>query len=174
MKISTEPLLTKRLILRRITLDDAEAFHSMNTIPEVIRYVGNRPSESVEATREMLRKSALADYAKYGHGRFACVWKPSGEVIGFCGVKRIEEIGEDELGYRFRPEFWGIGLAKESCRAVIDHARDLLKKKRLVSIIHPENEASKNVVRKLGFAFEKQIRLEFMGEIDNELFSRAF
>ena len=47
------------------------------------------------------------DYATYGYGRFACVWKESGAVIGFSGVKYVPEIGDTELGYRFLPEFWG-------------------------------------------------------------------
>lgn len=168
-----DTLVTDRLLLRRIVLDDAPAFHAMNTLPAVIRFVGNQPSESIEQTREMLKHSALADYEKHGHGRFAVVWRETGEMIGFCGVKHLPQIAEDELGYRLRPEFWGKGVATEACRAVIDHARDILKKKRLVSVIHPENEASKNVVRKLGFAYEKTVRLDFMGELDNELYSRA-
>lgn len=149
-----EPLVTERLLLRRFTLDDVEALYQLVTIPAVIRYVGNTPAASREAARETLKAHALRDYEVHGYGRFAVVWKATGAVIGFCGVKHLDEIGENELGYRYLPEFWGQGLAKESCRAVIDHARETLKLRRLVSVIHPENEGSKNVVRKLGFTHE--------------------
>jgi RimJ/RimL family protein N-acetyltransferase len=152
--VISEPLVTERLLLRRFTLDDVEALYQLVTIPEVIRYVGNSPLASREATREMMKANALRDYEVHGFGRFAVVWKESGAVIGFCGVKHLDEIDENELGYRYLPEFWGRGLAKESCRAVIAHARETLRLPRLISVIHPENEGSKNVVRKLGFIHE--------------------
>lgn len=149
-----EPLVTERLLLRYFTLDDVEALYQLLTIPAVIRYAGNTPAASREAARETLKSRVLRDYQVHGYGRFAVVWKATGAVIGFCGVKYLDEISDNELGYRYLPEFWGQGLAKESCRAVIENAREVLQLRRLVSVIHPENEASKNVVRKLGFTHE--------------------
>lgn len=152
--MDNEPLVTERLLLRRFTLDDVDALYLLTTIPEVIRYVGNTPLPSRDAALDTLKTRLLRDYEVHGYGRFAVVWKATGAVVGFCGVKYLEEIGANELGYRYLPELWGQGVAKESCRAVIDHARETLKLRRLVSLIHPENEGSKNVVRKLGFTYE--------------------
>lgn len=151
--MDNEPLHTERLLLRRFTIDDVDALYLLTTIPAVIRYVGNTPLTSREAALETLKTRLLRDYDVHGYGRFAVVWKATGAVVGFCGVKYLEEISENELGYRYLPELWGQGVAKESCRAVIDHARETLKLRRLVSLIHPENEGSKNVVRKLGFTY---------------------
>ena len=166
-----DALETARLRLRRFTFDDVPALYQLGSLPAVIRYIGNQPVASLEAARENLIKGPLRDYEVHGFGRLACVWKESGAVIGFCGVKHLDELGENELGYRFLPEYWGKGLATEAGRAVIDHARDLYKLKRLESVIHRDNHASKNVVRKLGFSFEKNIVESDEPGIEKELYS---
>jgi RimJ/RimL family protein N-acetyltransferase len=113
------------------------------------------------------------DYATYGYGRFACVWKETGEVIGFSGLKYVPEISDTELGYRFLPEFWGLGLATEAGRASINFARSDLRLQRLVALVHPENVASAKVLTKLGFAIEKTIRYSGLNDIDVNLFARS-
>lgn len=162
---------TGRLILRRFTLDDVQAFYQLCSRSEIIRYAQSTPLASLEEARAMMHAAPLHDYATYGYGRFACVWKESGEVIGFSGVKYVPEIGDTELGYRFLPEFWGLGLATEAGRASIDFARADLGLGRLVAMVHPENAASANVLIKLGFAVEKQLRYSGLQGIDVNLFS---
>ena len=164
---------TARLLLRRFTLDDVPALYQLGSIPAVIRYTGNRPVASLEAARENLIKAPLRDYAVHGFGRLACVWKASGEVIGFCGIKHLDDLDENELGYRFLPEYWGKGLATEAGRALVAHARNVYQLRRLVSVIHPENDASKKVVRKLGFTLEKTVTQADEPGIQFELYAGA-
>ena len=128
---------------------------------------------SVEAARAYMQAAPFHDYATYGYGRFACVWKETGEVIGFSGVKYVPEVRDTELGYRFLPEFWGMGLATEAGRASIDFARASLGLQRLVALVHPDNVASANVLTKLGFAIERQIRFSELNDIDVNLFARS-
>jgi RimJ/RimL family protein N-acetyltransferase len=172
--MTTEDRLeTERMILRRFTLDDVPALYQLGTLPEIIRYAGNTPLASLEAARENLIKNPLRDYEVHGFGRLACVWKETGAVIGFSGVKHLDELGENELGYRLLPEFWGMGLATEAGLAVIDHARDVYKLNRLVSVIHPDNHASKNVVRKFGFKYEKNVEFSLVYGFTMEMYSGA-
>jgi RimJ/RimL family protein N-acetyltransferase len=162
---------TGRLILRRFTLDDLPAFYELCSRPEIIRYAQSMPLASLEDARAMMHAVPFKDYETYGYGRFACVWKDSGDVIGFSGVKYVPEIGETELGYRFMPEFWGLGLATEAGRASIEFARSDLGLRRLVAMVHPENLASANVLIKLGFAVERQLRYSGLPGVDVNLFS---
>jgi RimJ/RimL family protein N-acetyltransferase len=162
---------TGRLILRRFTLDDLPAFYELCSRPEIIRYAQSTPLASLEEARAFMHAAPFHDYATYGYGRFACGWKESGEVIGFSGVKYVPEIGDTELGYRFLPEFWGLGLATEAGRASIDFARADLGLGRLVAMVHPDNVASANVLTKLGFAVEKQLRYSGLQGVDVNLFS---
>lgn len=163
---------TERLLLRAFTADDAEAYYPLCVIPEVIRYVGNQPMSSVEAVRASLLDGPIRDYAKYGFGRFAVIWKETGQLLGFSGLKYLPQFAEVELGYRLLPEFWGKGLASEAGRASIDFARDALNVTKLIALVHPENQGSANVVRKLGFTVEKQVRMDSIPGVDLNLFAR--
>lgn len=146
---------TERLILRQFVLSDVDSFYELGTDPQIIRYVGNQPFASLDMAREILISAPLNDYATRGFGRFACVWKATGEVIGFCGPKFLPDLGDVELGYRFLPRYWGMGLATESARAVIDYARDTLHLHRLIALVHQDNVASARVLEKLGFSVER-------------------
>ena len=168
-----DPLIdTGRLVLRRFVPDDLDAFYELGSRPEIIRYAQSAPIASREVALEFMRTAPFHDYATYGYGRFACVWKPTGAVIGFSGIKFVPEINDNELGYRFLPEYWGRGLATEAGRASIDFARSALGLKRLVALVHPENAASARVLGKLGFSIEKRIRFSGLPDVDVNLFAR--
>jgi RimJ/RimL family protein N-acetyltransferase len=164
---------TGRLILRRFVERDLDAFHELCSRPEVIRYAQSTPIASREAALAFMHAAPFHDYAMYGYGRFACVWKATGDVIGFSGLKYVPEISDTELGYRFLPEFWGRGLATEAGRASIEFARTDLGLRRLVAIVHPDNVASANVLTKLGFAVEKQLRYSGLEGVEVNLFARS-
>lgn len=165
-------LETPRLLMRAFTLDDVDAMYQLMTVPEVIRYAGNKPAQSKQDVLDYLQQHPLRDYQVYGYGRFACVWKETGQVIGFSGIKYLEEIQETELGYRFLPEFWRKGLASEAGQAVIEFAQGL-GLERLVAVIHPQNEGSQQVALRLGFTLESKTKLSLIEECDLLLFSRA-
>ena len=59
------------------------------------------------------------------------------------------------MGYRLHPDYWNRGLATEAARAVRAYAFDVLKLDRVISLIHPENHASRRVTQKNGMTLEK-------------------
>lgn len=142
-------LETPRLRLRLITLDDLQVMYRLFTDPDVIRYA-DTPARDMEEARQRLEQGPLADYQKYGYGRFAVELKSSGEVIGFCGIKYLPEIDLPEVGYRYFKEYWGKGIGTEAAQACVEFARTDLGVKKLVALIIPENIASIRVAEKLG------------------------
>ena len=164
---------TGRMVLRRFYEHDLEAFFQLCSRPAVIRYAQSTPVASLDEARELMNTAPFRDYATHGYGRFACVWKESGEVIGFSGLKYVAEIGDTELGYRFFPEYWGKGLATEAGRASIEFARADLGLKRLVAMVHPENVASARVVSKLGFSVERKLPYSGLRGVEVDLFARS-
>jgi RimJ/RimL family protein N-acetyltransferase len=149
-----DPIETDRLILRNFTLDDAAAFQHLNSDPAVLRYTYDPPIETIEDARRILQEAPLADYARYGYGRVACVLKETGELIGFSGLKYLADYGETDIGYRFVQRCWGQGLATESALPMMAYGRDVLGLERIVGIVDPDNLASARVLRKLGLVYE--------------------
>ena len=142
-------LETARLRLRLFTHDDLPVMYTLNTDPDVIKYAES-PAKDMEEVRQRLEQGPLADYKKYGYGRFAVELKATGNVIGFCGIKYLPEIDLPEVGYRYLKEYWGRGIGTEAAGACVGFARDDLKIKKLIALIIPENTASIRVAEKLG------------------------
>jgi RimJ/RimL family protein N-acetyltransferase len=152
-------LETERLLLREFDEGDAASFYLLGSDPAVIRYTSDPGGglTSIEHALEVLRYRPLADYQKYGYGRWACVLKASGEVIGFAGLKYLADSHEVDIGFRLLPAYWGQGLATEACRAVLDYGRTRLGLQRIIGLVDPENVASVRVLEKLGLTLTGQV-----------------
>ena len=155
-------LETDRLLLREFDEADAESFFPLVSDPDILRFTldPGGGASNVEQALEMLRSRSMADYRKYGFGRLAVVEKSSRRLIGFAGLKYLEERGEVDLGYRLLPTHWGRGFATESGRAILRDGFTRLRLSRIIATVFPENVASVRVLEKLGFAFEKPIEYE--------------
>ena len=88
---------TARLLLREFVMDDAENFFRMVSDPEVTRYTGDG-GKTLEEARQGLEQRLFRDYRKYTYGRWAAVDKATGKVIGFAGLKYLEDVDEVDLG----------------------------------------------------------------------------
>jgi RimJ/RimL family protein N-acetyltransferase len=99
-------------------------------------------------------------------GKQPVVELSSGLVVGYTGVDYIHFEGKSwlEWGYRLVPECRGLGYATEASRALLATAHRTYAGE-LLAIIAPENRASQNVCRKMGFTFWKQAAVE--GDIRN-------
>lgn len=147
---------TERLLLRPYTLDDAEVAFAVNCDPEVSKYSGDGGVKTREEMGVILRDHVIADYAKYGYGRYAVVLKESAEYIGFSGLKYLADVDSVDMGYRFAKKIWGQGIATESCRPFLEFAFQTLGLKKLIGVVMPENTGSVRVLEKLGFSLERQ------------------
>lgn len=139
---------TDRLRHRAFVVDDAAAVLALNGDPLVMRYTGEPMMESLEEARQAI--AGYPDFDKVGFGRWACVLKSSGSVIGFCGLKYLPEFDEVDIGYRLLPQHWGRGLATEACSASIEFAFQTLGLQRVIGLVLPENAASIRVLEKVG------------------------
>lgn len=94
-------------------------------------------------------------------GKQPVVELSTGVVVGYTGVDYIDFEAKTwlEWGYRLVPERRGVGYATEAGQALLVKARQTYAGE-LLAIIAPENLASKNVARKLGFSFWKRAPVE--------------
>ena len=148
---------TDRLILRRLTLDDAPFVLELLTDPSWLRYICDRGVRDLESACEYLRKGPLDMYARLGFGLYRIDLKDSGEPVGMCGLLKRDTLPDVDLGYALLPRHWGRGYASEAAAGVLAHARDTLGLKRVVAITSPDNEASGRVLERVGMRFERMI-----------------
>lgn len=150
-------LETKRLILRAFDLDDLNVFALICADPEVMRFIGNGKALEKEATKELL-VWIISQYEELGFGLLAVTLKENNKLLGFCGLIRqtIDNETHIELGYRLDSAFWGQGIATEAAHAIKNYAFNQLNIPHLVSIIHVDNMASKQVAQKVGLNHMKQ------------------
>lgn len=79
---------------------------------------------------------------------------PAEELIGCCGICPFDsETYSYEIGSHLRKKYWGMRSAFEAAKAVIDYSFDRLKADKLYAGHHPQNEASKKLLTKLGFQY---------------------
>jgi RimJ/RimL family protein N-acetyltransferase len=148
-------LETERLLVREFVEDDAGAFFAFNGDPDVMRYTGEPPSESVEQVRRMIRD--YPDYREHGYGRWAVVYKPDDRIVGFNGLKYLDDLEEVDLGYRFRTDYWGRGIATESSLAIVRYGFETLGLDQIIALVMPQNTASIHVLEKLGMTYAEMV-----------------
>ena len=151
----TSSLQTARLILRPFRADDLDLFVEFFQNEGFIQFSsGNFPRERVA---ELIDK--IIGWDRDGlPSQFVVVVRESDAPIGYCGFfhQIVDDKPEIEIGYRLHPDSWNKGFASEAARAVRDHGFAGWKLDRLISLIHPDNSASRRVAEKNGLTLERE------------------
>lgn len=158
-------LQTDRLILRKLTLDDAAFMVRLLNDPSFLKNIGDKGVRSVEDARRWLSDSHLASYAKHGFGHYMVELKPDRTPIGMCGLIKREALDEIDVGFALLPEFWSRGYAHEAAAAVVEYGRSQLGISRIVGFASPGNAGSIRVLEKLGFKFSGTAQLSAGDEV---------
>jgi RimJ/RimL family protein N-acetyltransferase len=145
---------TDRLIMRKFTLDDAEAALAMNSEPEVTKYIPFESAKTLEKVKESIAKNTLADYDKHGFGRLAVTLKETGEFMGFSGLKNDPTLKGVDIGFRFCSRFWGQGYGTESAMPFLDVAFKDLQVPELIGAAMKDNLGSIAILKKMGLTFK--------------------
>ena len=150
---------TDRLILRKLSTDDAEFILELLNEPSFLRFIGDKGVRNLDDAREYIRQGPMASYERHGFGLYLTVLKDGAVPIGICGLLKRESLADVDIGFAFLPAFWSQGFAFESAAAVKTLALDTLGLKRIVAITNTDNEASIRLLEKLGLQYERMIRL---------------
>src|SRR5262249_2517840 len=105
-------LETSRLILCRFEDADLDPLAVMYADPEVMRYIGTGEPISREQTRTGLN-SAMDHWKRFGFGLWAVQFKADGNMIGFAGLKYLDQSREVEVGYRSQGNTGGSALLRK-------------------------------------------------------------
>ncbi|ASP38437.1 hypothetical protein CHH28_07015 [Bacterioplanes sanyensis] len=144
-------LVTERLTLRPWRQSDAEALAALNADEEFVRYLGGQTLSAEDSWRVL---AVLAGHwALKGYGFWAVEITHTGEFIGRVGLWQPHGWPGLEIGWGIAPSHWGQGYATEAARASLAWGFQNLDTESIISVIHPENQASKNVALRLGESF---------------------
>ena len=152
-------LETARLILRRLTIHDAEFMLALLNEPSFLQFIGDRGVRTREDAEKYILTGPVESYARFGFGLYLTVLKEGDAPIGICGLLKRPALADVDIGFAFLPAFWGNGYGLEAARAVMEHGHRDFGLTRVVAITSPENQSSKTLLAKLGLRFEEMIRL---------------
>lgn len=153
-------LETDRLRLRTLTPDgDAEFVLRLLNEPSFIQNIGDRGVRTLEGARAYILNGPVASYEKHGFGLWLIELKESGAAAGICGLLKRDALEDVDIGYALVPEHCSRGYAFEAGSAVMSYARERLGLKRVVAITDVENQSSIRLLEKLGFVYERLIKL---------------
>lgn len=153
---------TDRLKLREFTKDDAPFLLELLNTPEWLKYIGDRNVYTLDDAKTYAANRLITSYHRFGFGLYMVELKEGGIPIGMCGLIRREALEDVDLGFAFLQKYTGQGYAKEASEAAMGVARKKVKSKKLVAVTMVDNSSSINLLKKLGFNFEKTVN--FPGE----------
>jgi RimJ/RimL family protein N-acetyltransferase len=151
-------LETDRLVLRRMSIEDAEFMLGLLNEPSWLRFIGDRGVRTLEEARAYILKGPVDMYDRLGFGLYLTELKGERVPIGICGLVKRDFLADVDIGFALLPGFWGQGYAYEAAAAVMAHGKAALGLKRIVAITNPENHSSIRLLEKLGLQFDRMIR----------------
>ena len=152
-------LETERLVLRTIGEGDAETqFRVLNT-PKVMRHLGG-PLELPEIEAKHAKTAQL--HAREGFSFLFGIEKASGDLIGHCGLKRVDSQGaknpgDMEIGWLVREDRWRQGFAHEMVEAVLDWAFTRHAAPHVVALTSEANVPSWRLMERIGMRRRKDL-----------------
>lgn len=149
---------TERLILRKMTLDDAQDVFEYGSDSEITNYVTWDAHKSIEDSQNFL-KSVIQKYEKKEVSEWGIVFKENKKFIGTCGYMWWH-IGcaRAEMGYALSRKYWDKGLMTEAVKETIKFGFDKMKLNRIEARCMIGNVASEKVMKKVGMTFEGIMR----------------
>lgn len=144
------------VVLRRFTMDDAEAVAAACADPEIPEWTSVPRNYTIEHAREWLEGATERTDALH----FAVVERESGAVTGALSLWLVRR-GVGELGYWTGREHRGRGYMTRALRLVSTWALDELGLARLQLGTFPGNRSSERVAEKVGFRREGVLRAYF-------------
>ncbi|RYY36126.1 MAG: N-acetyltransferase [Sphingomonadales bacterium] len=143
---------TDRLILRTIEDGDAALQDRLLNTPTVMARLGGvKELHEIEAKHARAR----ASWAQDGFSFLMMIEKDTGELVGHCGIKRVDNPlarnqGDHEIGWLVREDRWRRGYAEEAMRAVLAWAFERVGTPHVVALTSEANVASWKLMEKLG------------------------
>lgn len=149
-------ILTPRLRLRPLELDDIPEFIAYRGEPEVARYQGWQTPYTAEQANALLKAQESIRLGAPGQWlQVAVIDRAGGQLCGDCAVRVLEDWRRTtELGVTLAPSWQGRGIAREALGALIDEMIAALELHRVVAHVDERNRGARRLFERLGFRQE--------------------
>lgn len=152
MSADRPEIVTERLRLRTVTIEDAESLLAIYGDAEVMELYPKEPCRTVADCRSVIWRMLDGERKELGF-RWAIVDQLTGEVIGSLGFHAWDRMASSAyLSWELVPPYRGRGLAQEAARAIISYGFETLGLEAILAEVHPSNAPSITLARRLGFA----------------------
>ncbi|MBI0582718.1 MAG: GNAT family N-acetyltransferase [Methanomassiliicoccus sp.] len=166
------PLITERLVVRGMRMEDVDALFSIKSDPSVTHPYAQEPHRSRDETQAWMER-VIAEMEQGLTLYWTLVLKDEGAVIGACCLWNFGP-GRTcaEVGYELHRAYWNRGIMAEALAAIIDHSFGPLGLHRLEANPLGANRASIMVLERLGFVNEGRLRqrIPFRGRFEDQLY----
>ena len=146
-------------IMRPLQICDLDALAAIWADPDVTRFLPNR---GVPIPRENTEKSLQAfveHWRQRGYGIWAIVADDTSQMVGYCGLRYLDELDEVEVLYGLAKAYWGRGIATQAVQASISYGFNVANLDRVIAMALPDNQASRRVIVKAGLCYEKEVHI---------------
>jgi len=153
--METPILQTERLILRPLSLDDAEhIFKTWTNDPDVEKYMIWDLHQTVNDTIEWL-KTEVSKIKSNDNYTWGMISKENKELFGTISIHKEKNSDIFILGYNIAKAYWSNGFTTEAGKTVLQFANNTLGITKFFCRHAVENIASMKVIKKLGFVYFK-------------------
>lgn len=151
-------LETERLVLTRLSIDDAPELFQLRSDPQVMKFIAKSLMISIDEALAIIEK--LNNNVEQNISLFWAIrLKGKKKMIGTSCLWNIQlHNHRAEIGYELLPEYHRMGFISEAVSAVINYAFNELKFHSLEAYINPDNTASIGVATKNGFIKEAHFK----------------
>jgi RimJ/RimL family protein N-acetyltransferase len=167
------PLDSSRLVLRRFSRADVQAFLAYRNDPEVARFQGWDSFSLAEATAFVARQEKQPVASPGQWLQIAIALKQTGQLVGDCALKiHMADARQATIGITLCRAFQGQGLATEALAALLDFVFLEAGLHRVQADTDPENVSARKLLEHLGMRQEAHCRqsLWFKGRWVDECF----
>jgi len=153
-------LVTKRLVLRQVTLKDAPWYFEHFNTKEIVEGQDHGGPRDLSEARAELKLYFMDNFRRRSGIRWGITLRGDDELIGSAGFYKWTqpERYQAEMGYDLNPAFWGKGIMTEALTAIVQYGFGHMGLHRIEVLIPRYNRRSQKLVRKLGFKREGVLR----------------
>jgi RimJ/RimL family protein N-acetyltransferase len=145
---------TARLKLRPVSMDDLDGLYRLWTDPAVREFFWDGETISRERAEAAVREG-IGEFDRHGFGLW--VAEVGEDLVGFCGLRPLDDAPGVEVLYGISPSRWGEGFATEATLAMLRFGFEEAGLDRILGIADKQNASSRRVLEKVGMTFDEYV-----------------